>query len=170
MSKVLDKTSRSSMVLEKKLLDLVIDARKRRLYIHAVAMRRFTPIQYDYVIPILSKQGYGVNVFSTNHIHPPLSMAILGRHVEAVESLLMAGANLTLLYKTNDGLVSPSHILMFELVKYKNQPFIFKKYCAIFNLLIRYGLRLDHIMYSKKAITFRDFLIYEGVDLISEQP
>lgn len=97
-----DKVTKLTSALEVKVNELIAQARKRRAYVHAIAMTSLTPAQYARALPQLTLHGYGVNVFPIHHIHPPLSMAVLGGHVKAAHALLQHGADPYLSYPSTD--------------------------------------------------------------------
>lgn len=160
------KTSRYTMQVEEKLTLLVNGARKRRAYIHALAMAQFTPGQYKCAIPMLTLQGYGVNVFPVHHVHPPLSMAIIGGHPGAVQSLLGYGADPHMTYPTNGGRTSPFQVLCEFLVRYAKEPKLAAKYRTMLLSFQAHKSNLDAKVHPLKPETFRSILSAAGYDAL----
>lgn len=153
------------MALDARLEALVNDARKRRAYVHALAMVQLTPKQYERAIERLTKHGYGVNVFPVHHVHPPLSMAVIGEHVEAVTSLLMHGADPHMTYPTaNGGRTSPLQLLCELLIKYAKVPRRLNKYQQMLMTFLSYKGDLDKKVHPAHPHTFRSMLVDAGVD------
>ena len=162
----IDKTTKYTMALEAKLDALVNDARKRRAYVHALAMVQFTPKQYARAIPILTQQGYGVNVFPVHHVHPPLSMAVIGEHVDAVTALLALGADPHMTYPTSSGgRTSPTQLLCELLVKNVRTPRRVVKYRQMLMTFLSYKSDLDKKVHPAHPQTFRSMLIEAGIVL-----
>lgn len=163
---ILEKTTKHTMALEAKLDALVNDARKRRAYVHALAMVQLTPKQYARSIPILTQQGYGVNVFPVHHVHPPLSMAVIGEHVEAVTSLLSLGADPHMTYPTSSGgRTSPTQLLCELLVKNVRQPRRVVKYRQMLLTFLSYKGDLDKKVHPAHPQTFRSMLTDAGIEV-----
>lgn len=161
-----EKTTKYSMALEKKLDDLINDARKRRAYVHALAMAQLTPKQYARAIPILCRQGYGVNVFPVHHVHPPLSMAVIGQYGEAVTALLMQGADPHMTYPTNQGgRTSPLQLLCELMVRNVNTPRQLVKYKPMLLTFLSYKGDLDRKVHPSSSITFRQMLLQSGIHI-----
>lgn len=161
----IEKTSKYSMALEARLDVLVNDARKRRAYIHALAMVHLTPKQYARAIPILTQQGYGVNVFPVHHVHPPLSMAVIGEHIHAVTSLLSLGADPHMTYPTSNGRTSPLQLLCEQLIKHARTPRRAVKYRQMLMIFLSYKGNLDKKVHPSQDATFRTMLADAGIDL-----
>lgn len=162
----IDKTTKYTMALEAKLDALVNDARKRRAYVHALAMVQLTPKQYARAIPILTQQGYGVNVFPVHHVHPPLSMAVIGEHVEAVTALLALGADPHMTYPTSSGgRTSPTQLLCELLVKNVRTPRRMIKYRQMLMTFLSYKGDLEKKVHPASPQTFRLMLAAAGVEL-----
>ena len=154
------------MALEAKLDALVNDARKRRAYVHALAMVQLTPKQYARAIPILTQQGYGVNVFPVHHVHPPLSMAVIGEHVEAVTALLALGADPHMTYPTSSGgRTSPTQLLCELLVKNVRTPRRMIKCRQMLMTFLSYKGDLEKKVHPASPQTFRLMLAAAGVEL-----
>ncbi len=152
------KTSLTTMKLEKRLENLLVDARKRRAYVHPLAMTMFTPKQYEYAVPWLTKHGYGPNVFPVHHVHPPLSMAIIGLHVDAATSLLRHGADPHLSYPTESGRTCPVGTLLNMMVKNLKNEKKFKKLEQLLSIMTAYGAKLDKTLYPGTTETYREKL------------
>lgn len=162
----LEKTTKYTMALEAKLDALVNDARKRRAYVHALAMVQLTPKQYARAIPILTQQGYGVNVFPVHHVHPPLSMAVIGEHVEAVTALLVLGADPHMTYPTSSGgRTSPTQLLCELLVKHARKPRSMVKYRQMLMTFLSYKGDLDKKVHPAHPQTFRGMLAEAGIEI-----
>lgn len=160
----IEKTTKYTMALEAKIDALVNDARKRRAYVHALAMVQFTPKQYARAIPMLAQQGYGVNVFPVHHVHPPLSMAVIGEHVEAVTALLRLGADVHMTYPTSSGgRTSPMQLLCELLVKYSRTPRRMIKYRQMLMTCLSYKSDLDKKVHPAHPQTFRGMLAEAGI-------
>ena len=162
---IMEKTSKLTMALEQKVDELIQDARKRRAYVHALAMLKFTPKQYARAIPMFTKQGYGVNVFPMHHVHPPLSMAIVGEHMDAVLALLMAGADPHMSYPTVSGRTCPLQTLIEQMIKHRKTPRRYKKYEQMLNTMMSYGANLQKAITPASTKTYQSWLDEEKITL-----
>ena len=162
----IEKTTKDTMALEKRLTALVNDARKRRAYVHALAMAQLTPKQYARAIPILTQHGYGVNVFPVHHVHPPLSMAVIGAYVDAVAALLALGADPHMTYPTsNGGRTSPIQLLCELLIKHSRTPRSMVKYRQMLLTFLSYKGDLDKKVHPSSPLTFHQMLVDAGIVL-----
>ncbi len=156
--------------IDEKLEELMVSARRRRAYVHALAMNYFTPKQYRYAVAWLTKRGYGPNVFPIHHIHPPLSMAVLNNNREAIQALLDGGADPHLSYPTEKGRTSPLQMAIDKLGKLKT-PFTQREYVKaqgyILEMLVA-GAQLDKPLRPTDPETFRDRLTRIDPDLAAE--
>jgi ankyrin repeat protein len=156
-----DKVTKFTSALEVKVNELIAKARKRRSYVHAIAMRSLTPAQYARALPQLTSHGYGVNVFPIHHIHPPLSMAVLGGHVKAAHALLQHGADPYLSYPSTHDYSSPLQMVCEQLLRFQDGRFPkkFKTAQAMMTVFLKHGVDLKRKMHpSKGDLTFWDYL------------
>ena len=156
-----DKVTKFTSALEVKVNELIAQARKRRAYVHAIAMTSLTPAQYARALPQLTLHGYGVNVFPIHHIHPPLSMAVLGGHVKAAHALLQHGADPYLSYPSTDDYSSPLQMVCEQLLRFQDGRFPkkFKTAQAMMTVFLKHGVDLKRKMHpSKGDLTFWDYL------------
>ena len=156
-----EKTTKATSVLEAKVAELIIRARKRRAYVHAIAMTSLTPAQYARALPQFTHCGYGVNVFPIHHVHPPLSMAVIGGHSKAANALLQHGADPYLSYPTSEGYSSPLQMVCEHLLRYQDGQFPkkFKAAQAMMTVFLKHGVDLKRKMHPAKGdVTFWDYL------------
>jgi hypothetical protein len=151
------KTTALDSALEARVHAMILDARRRRSYVHSMAMSALTPKQYARALPIFERHGYGVNVFPIHHTHPPLSMAINTANVEAANALLEYGADPNMSYPTNHGRTSALLEIIEGMHKHQRyQPRLYRKLESIFNSMIEYGASMKAMVSPSAGITYEE--------------